>query len=181
MRIITFTCAHLILSAAFANVAFAADELNQIESSKISERISGPRIYLGLGIDNVSERRSTDISPYGLIEAASSVLHDPTGLRFRVSADVSEVGVWAGAGISSEYVFEQNPFYIEASILAGAYTDFGKLDLDHVLEFRSQIAIGYHFENNYDLAIGYAHKSNASIGDSNPGAESLYIRLGRGF
>ena len=180
-RLATIILMQIVLSAGFASTALSADDINKTEAFDIDERISGPRVYIGAGVDNLSERKGTDVSAYGMIEAASSVLHEPTGLRFRMGADLSEVGAWAGVGISTEYVFDEDPFYIEASFLAGAYKAFGELDLDHTIEFRSQVAVGYHFDNNYDVAIGYSHKSNASLSSNNPGAEALYIRLGRGF
>ena len=161
--------------------SFSADITDKVETFDISERISGSRVYVGLGADNVGEREDYDPYIYGLVEIASPVYDDITGLRFRGSADVSEIGAWAGAGISIEHVFEENPFYVELSILAGLYTDFGDFDLDHAVEFRSQVAVGYHFENGYDMAIGYSHKSNAGIGDSNPGSEALYLRVGHAF
>jgi len=116
-----------------------------------------------------------------MVEFASEVLHEASGLRTRIGADVSGVGVWGGAGISIEHVLEASPFYVEASILAGLYTDAGDLDLGSVVQFRSQFMIGYHFENGYDLAFGIAHKSNAGLAQSNPGSETLYLRLGKGY
>ena len=65
--------------------------------------------------------------------------------------------------------------------MAGLYADAGKHDLGHIVEFRSQLMLGYIFENGSDLAIGIAHKSNANIADSNPGSETIYVRYGSGF
>ena len=170
----------LFQSALFLGMATNAQSNENLHGSASSD-FFGPRLYLGIGADNLSTRVGFDSSVYGLVEGASEVLYDPLGLRFRLGADLSEVGIWAGVGISAEYVFEEDPFYIEASILAGAYSDLDNLDLDHAIQFRSQVAIGYHFDNDYDVAIGYSHKSNAGLGNDNPGTESLYLRIGRGF
>ena len=174
-----FFIPYLVFTLLMGSTSYALS--NENLDGSIASDYSGPRLYLGIGADNLSTRAGFDSSVYGLVEGASEIFYDPLGLRFRLGADLSEVGIWAGAGISAEYVFEEDPFYIEASILAGAYSDFGNLDLDHAIQFRSQVAIGYHFENNYDVAIGYSHKSNAGLGSDNPGSESIYIRIGRGF
>ena len=177
LKLLTLSASILLYSG---NVSFSADE-TVISDEALQDRFSGPRIYISLGADNIRERRGFDISTYGAIEVASEILNEDYGLRLRLGADVSEVGAWAGVGISTEYVFDEKPFYIEGSFMAGGYTDFGELDLGHALEFRSQVAIGYHFENDFDVALTYAHKSNASIGDSNPGAESFALRIGHAF
>ena len=170
-----------VMFAAAGTAALAADDTGTSQLDFGSTDFSDPRIFLGVGADNVGSRDGYDPSFYGMIELSSGVLHDPTGLRLRISADGSEVGYWVGAGISMEYVFETNPYYVEASVLGGWYTDGSDLDLDYDLEIRSQIMAGYIFDNGYDVAVGIAHKSNAGLGDDNPGAETVYIRLGHGI
>ena len=50
-----------------------------------------------------------------------------------------------------------------------------KLDLDHIIEFRSQIEAAYRFDDRSRLGISVSHYSNASLGDTNPGTESAII------
>ena len=50
-----------------------------------------------------------------------------------------------------------------------------KLDLGHSLEFRSQLEIAYRFNNRSRLGMAVSHYSNASIGDTNPGTETITI------
>ena len=55
---------------------------------------------------------------------------------------------------------------------------FGKtddLDLGHIIEFRSQIEIAYRFDDRSRLGLSVSHFSNASLGDKNPGTESLIL------
>jgi len=52
-----------------------------------------------------------------------------------------------------------------------------KLDLDHVLEFRSQLEFAYRFDNRSRMGIAISHYSNASLGDTNPGTETATIYL----
>jgi lipid A 3-O-deacylase len=49
------------------------------------------------------------------------------------------------------------------------------LDLGHALEFRSQLELAYRFDNRSRLGIAISHSSNASLGDSNPGTETLLV------
>jgi lipid A 3-O-deacylase len=49
------------------------------------------------------------------------------------------------------------------------------LDLGHGLEFRSQLELAYRFDDRSRLGVSISHYSNASIGDTNPGTESLMV------
>jgi len=50
-----------------------------------------------------------------------------------------------------------------------------KLDMGHAVEFRSQLEVAYRFDNRSRLGLSVSHYSNASLGDTNPGTESLMI------
>ena len=47
------------------------------------------------------------------------------------------------------------------------------LDLGHALEFRSRLEVAYRFDDRSRLGLSFSHSSNAGLGDSNPGTESL--------
>jgi lipid A 3-O-deacylase len=49
------------------------------------------------------------------------------------------------------------------------------LDLGHAIEFRSQLEVAYRFDDRSRLGLSFSHSSNAGIGDSNPGTESLML------
>lgn len=49
------------------------------------------------------------------------------------------------------------------------------LDLGHGLEFRSRLEAAYRFDDRSRLGLSFSHSSNAGLGDSNPGTESLMI------
>jgi len=65
--------------------------------------------------------------------------------------------------------------YLTPSFGAGLYSDGGGKDLDHVLEFRSQLELGYKFESQDRISVAYSHTSNAGLGDENPGLETLNL------
>ena len=50
-----------------------------------------------------------------------------------------------------------------------------KLDMGHAIEFRSQLEVAYRFDNRSRLGVSISHYSNASLGDDNPGTESLLV------
>jgi len=49
------------------------------------------------------------------------------------------------------------------------------LDLGHALEFRSRLEVAYRFDDRSRLGLSVSHSSNASLGDSNPGTESVMV------
>ena len=49
------------------------------------------------------------------------------------------------------------------------------LDLGHAVEFRSQVEVAYRFDDRSRLGLSLSHYSNASLGDDNPGTESLMV------
>ena len=50
-----------------------------------------------------------------------------------------------------------------------------KLDMGHAVEFRSQLEVAYRFDNRSRLGLSVSHYSNASLGDTNPGTESILL------
>ena len=49
------------------------------------------------------------------------------------------------------------------------------LDLDFPLQFRSQLEVAYRLDNRARVGLALSHYSNASLGSSNPGTESLML------
>ena len=47
--------------------------------------------------------------------------------------------------------------------------------MGHTVEFRSQLEFAYRFDNRSRLGFAISHYSNASLGDANPGTESLTL------
>lgn len=77
-------------------------------------------------------------------------------------------GLYADFNLSPEWT-------LTPSLAAGLYSDGGGKDLGHTVEFRTQLELGYNFQNGSRLATGLAHVSNASLGDRNPGTEILSL------
>ena len=84
--------------------------------------------------------------------------------------------IFLGAGISLRWAWESN-WFADFSLMPG-YFDEGTSgnDLGHDLEFRSLLAVGYQFDTGHSLSLGITHKSNASISETNPGADAVLLR-----
>lgn len=51
------------------------------------------------------------------------------------------------------------------------------LDLGYALEFRTRIELAYRFHDRSRLGLAFSHSSNASLGDTNPGTESVMLSV----
>lgn len=67
------------------------------------------------------------------------------------------------------------PFVITPGFQAGAYSQGNGKDLGYGLEFRSTIEVAYEFEKGHRVGVGFSHLSNASLGNDNPGTETLQL------
>jgi hypothetical protein len=71
------------------------------------------------------------------------------------------------------------PFVFTPSFGAGLYSNGGGKNLGSPIEFRTQVELGYAFENQSRVSLGYSHISNANIGETNHGTNmiSLYYHV----
>lgn len=86
----------------------------------------------------------------------------------------SDGGVYGYAGVGIDMFFGRR-WVVTPSFAPGAYEEGSGKDLGHTLEFRSQLEIAYRFDNRARLGLSISHMSNASIGDRNPGEESVML------
>ena len=85
---------------------------------------------------------------------------------------------WLGAGLYYDHHFADK-FVFTPSLSAGLYNEGGGKDMGGAIQFRSQVEVGYEFDNQTRLSAGFSHMSNAGLDDENPGAEilSLYYHM----
>ncbi len=94
---------------------------------------------------------------------------------FVTAAGVSNGMSFFGAGVLVDVYFGRR-FVVTPSFAPTWWR--GKtsgLDLGHSLEFRSQIDFAYRFDDRARLGFAISHSSNASLGDTNPGTETLLV------
>lgn len=86
--------------------------------------------------------------------------------------------VWGGIGVLVDITFFDS-VVLTGSFAPGLWAQGNGKDLGHVVEFRSQVELGYQFENQSRLSLAFSHTSNADLDSTNPGVEvlSLYYHL----
>ncbi|MCP4465630.1 MAG: acyloxyacyl hydrolase [Halieaceae bacterium] len=95
---------------------------------------------------------------------------------FAALAGTTNNSYFVGAGVLMDIYFGRR-FVVTPSFAPHYYakgSSDGK-DLGHALEFRSQVEFSYRFDDRSRLGLGVSHYSNASIGDKNPGSETLSL------
>lgn len=88
-------------------------------------------------------------------------------LGFELTSDVAAYGA---AGILVDIYFGRR-IVLTPSFGAGIYADGDGKDLGSDVEFRSQIELGYRFDDRSRLALAFSHISNAGLSETNPGTE----------
>lgn len=94
---------------------------------------------------------------------------------FLTAAGVSNGMTFVGGGVLIDVYFG-NRLVVTPSFAPTWWrgkTD--ELDLGHGLEFRSQIEFAYRFDDRSRLGLAVSHSSNASLGDTNPGTETILL------
>ena len=94
---------------------------------------------------------------------------------FVTGAAISNGMTFLGAGVLVDVYFGRR-FVVTPSFAPTWWR--GKtngLDLGHGLEFRSQIDFAYRYDDRSRFGIAISHSSNASLGDTNPGTETLMV------
>ena len=88
-----------------------------------------------------------------------------------VTSDIAAYGV--GGFLADIFIGRRVVFTL--SIGVGVYADGDGKDLGNVIEFRSQLELGYRFDDRSRLALAVSHISNASLSSQNPGTEIATI------
>ncbi len=82
-------------------------------------------------------------------------------------------------GIEGQYGI--GPLKILPSFSPGYYHKGEGKDLGSVLEFKSEIKIGFDLFENSQLGFSYSHISNNDWGDTNPGVDNQKITFSKNF
>ena len=90
-------------------------------------------------------------------------------------------GKYFYTGLRKDIQLEQENILFTPSFAIGHYDQGKSKNLGNDLEFRSQLELSYKLKNKNRIAISLNHISNASLGDQNPGVESMAISFIRAF
>lgn len=83
---------------------------------------------------------------------------------------------WVGAGAKWEHPLTQET-YVESSLMPGLYAQVDGAGLNHAVEFRSSLGVGWEFDNGARFSLHFDHRSNAGLSNDNPGLETLGLRV----
>jgi len=86
----------------------------------------------------------------------------------------SDIAAFGVAGILADIYFGRR-IVLTPCFGVGLYADGDGKDLGSTVEFRSQLELGYRFDNRSRIALAFSHISNASLDDKNPGTEIATI------
>jgi hypothetical protein len=89
----------------------------------------------------------------------------------------SEWGAFGLGGILADIPI--GPLIFTPSFGIGLYSQGNGRDLGSLVEFRSQVELGYRFDNEIRVSVAYSHISNANLTDLNPGVDivSAYLHI----
>ena len=95
-----------------------------------------------------------------------------------LGASVTDQGsAWVGFGAAWTGEFANDRLYVELSLMPGLYAAGDGPDLGSPLEFRSGIEIGYQAPAGWRVGLSADHRSNADIVSTNPGLETVHLRV----
>lgn len=138
-----------------------------------------PQLYFGLGGDDINNKHSR--ASGASVEVGSTPFGWRDRFRWRAALMVSgDRDLWIGAGVSFN-AFERDPWFLELSFLPGVlWRDNAAINEDsvHAPQFRSQVAIGYRFENGATLSLTASHSSNGKFDSSGSSTEAIMLRYG---
>lgn len=97
------------------------------------------------------------------------------GLRPGIGVNVTDdEAVYGYAGLFWD-IYLSDSWVFTPNMVAGAFTHGDGKDLGHGIQFRSGLELSYEFPRQNRLGLAFNHISNASLGDANPGAETLLL------
>ena len=186
MKRISNRLAHWVLIAVFAAVITPNEAMAQ---SRVVERVGAEDYaFFGAGYSDVLDK-SGDPSGVVLVEVGFRELigfqSSGHGTVFRIRPRIAvestfDGDFYGGIGLSGEVFPFGGPMFIEGSFLPGVQHR-PERDENYPIQFRSQLGLGYLFENGRTLAVTFDHKSNNGWGDGNSATETLMVRYGAPF
>lgn len=139
-----------------------------------SETLAGDsrkHISFSTAVFDILQQESTAFE--GRIEYRGTELYSDfrplTGIMFNTDGAVH---LFAGFFIDIP-IFEF--LYFSPSFAPGIYFSEESKDLNFLLEFRSQLELAFLMGNDIKVGISFNHISKASLGDTNPGVESIAL------
>lgn len=153
-------------------VAAAVVGLGLLAAPALAQNGSEPA-FLSFGAGAFDFRHSDSIAAQGEVQYRSDLklwIFNPMA-GFAATTDGA---FYVYAGISLD-IFLGKRLVIRPSFAPGFFEEGSGKDLGHHIEFRSALEIAYRFDDRSRLGLEFYHRSNAGIGEKNPGEESLML------
>ncbi len=138
---------------------------------------------LGVGYSDFSGDRAEDAVALTVeVHGAPRWVFGSVAVGFAAGAMIDDIGdAWVGVGLSGLASLGDR-WFVEASLMPGLYEEGqGRNDLGDAVEFRSLIGLGYALDPDTRLSVAVDHRSNAGLGDDNPGVNTFSLRVRRAF
>ncbi len=149
----------------------------------LAQPLAAQQIVLGFGIEEARAGQE-NAEPLAVLEYWASPFADlgRTRAHYGFAAQADEVGdMWMGPMMAGTYEFGSRLF-AEASLGAGYYgAEADGSDLGLELQFRSLVGVGAWLGPTWGISLAVDHKSNAGLGERNPGTNQLSLRLRHRF
>ena len=163
----------LILATAFLSLTFA--------TQAFAEDIAHTdRIYFAVGHYDILEDTDAAFDFRAEYRFGTPVWIDH--LKPWIGAEItSDTSAWAGGGLLYDWNFAPD-WYLTPMFGVGLYAQGSSdLDLDHPIQFRSQLEASYEYNSGVRAGLAFSHISNAGISDDNVGTEVLNLSVSYPF
>jgi len=124
------------------------------------------------GTDKAADFRLEDRFGTSLVPWTEPYVKIKPFVGLQVTSDLSFYGL---GGILFDIPL--GPVVITPSFGVGLYDRVEGRDLGYPVEFRSQLEVGYRFENEMRVSVAYSHISNGNLSEYNPGVDMISAYL----
>ena len=132
--------------------------------------------------DVIDEEGDDKTSLFGIEHKNPDLFRDTFLGKFKPVSGAFITGnrsIYLYTGIEGQYGI--GPIKILPSFTPGIYEKGDGKDLGSVLEFKSEIKLGFDIFENSKLSYSYSHISNNDWGDTNPGTDNQQITFSKNF
>ena len=159
---------------------------NEKEQSKIettNSSISNNNLSLYTGTFDLIDKEGDDQTTlFGMEHRNPNLFRDTVVGKFSPISGgflTGKSSVYLYTGIEGQY--DIGPIKILPSFAPGYYQKGDGKDLGSVLEFKSEVKIGFDIFENSQLGYSYSHISNNDWGKTNPGTDNQQITFSKNF
>ena len=165
----------------FQFLALIASILLIVPSMKADEGNADISFYTGT-FDVIDKEGDDQTSLIGIEHKNPDLFRDTFLGKFKPITGAFVTGdssVYLYTGVEGQYGI--GPLKILPSFAPGYYEKGDGKDLGSVLEFKSEIKVGFDIFENSKLSYSYSHISNNDWGNTNPGTDNQQITFSKNF